>query len=93
MENKEEEKSIGKTSSVNSADLVLLTKGCPVREGHYYQKKILLHCPFCKTCGTKKTFKSLWQLRYHFSYHHSLDADCKKIINDLENLLKHEVLA
>lgn len=57
-----------------------------------YKIPLRLSCPFCKSCGKPKIYKSLWALHSHFARVHSNDAYCKNITSDLEKLLKQGVL-
>ena len=57
-----------------------------------YKIKLRLSCPFCKKNGKPKIYHSLLTLQLHFSRTHYSDAYCKKIISDLEDLLKQGVL-
>ena len=66
--------------------------GNPLMYDPVFISKIRLSCPFCKNCGKKKIIKSLWALNCHFAKIHYNDAYCKKIISDLENLLRQGVI-
>lgn len=38
-----------------------------------FLKQIPLSCNFCKNNGPKKIFANLWQLHYHFLWHHKTE--------------------
>ena len=69
-----------------------LKKGCPTHGDTIYKQKIRLSCPFCGRYSRRKVFKSAWQLKCHFSYVHQNNADCEKVISELEDLLSQGVL-
>ena len=81
---------IGKKSSNKNYE----TRGNPLMNDLVYVSKIRLSCPFCsnKNHGTNKIIKSLWALQCHFTTVHHNDVYCKKIITNLEDLLRQEVI-
>jgi len=57
-----------------------------------YLKQIDLSCNLCKNNGPKKIFDNLYQLHYHFVWHHKTTKTWLETISCISKLIQEGVL-
>jgi len=69
----------------------LKKQNVPYPTNPIYLKPIRLSCNYCKNNGPKKILGNLWQLHYHFLWHHKTE-NWKETESKILSLIQEGVL-